>query len=102
MELNRIKIKLRDVRKKLQQLKSNKATGPDGIPARVLCEFADVLPKPYLKMFNFSFKSSTVPNDWKCANIVPIYKSGERSDPNNNPPISLLSIRSQSYERHRK
>ena len=41
--LNRIKIRLRVVRKKLQQQKSSKATGPDGIPARVLRECADVL-----------------------------------------------------------
>jgi len=96
--LNRIKIRLRVVRKKLQQQKTSKATGPDGIPARVLRECADVLSKPYSNLFNFSLKSSNIPNDWKCANVVPIYKSGERSDPNNYRPISLLSITSKVME----
>ena len=52
---------------------------------------------PYSNLFNFSFKSSNIPNDLKCAN-VPIYKSGERSDPNNYNLISLLSITSKVME----
>ena len=53
---------------------------------------------PYSNLFNFSLKSSNIPNDWKCANVVTIYKSGERSDPNNYRPISLLLITSKVME----
>ena len=59
--LNRIKIRLRVVRKKLQQQKTSKATGPDGNLARVLRECTDVLSKPYSNLFNFSLKSSNIP-----------------------------------------
>ncbi len=90
--LNRIKIRLRDVKKKLTQLKIKKATGPDGIPARVLRECAVALSRPLARLYNLSMKRGIVPNDWKCANVVPVYKSGDRSDPNNYRPISLLSI----------
>ena len=36
--------------------------------------------------------SGTLPKDWTTANIVPIYKKGERCLVNNYRPISLTSI----------
>ena len=44
--LNNIKIRAKVVKTKLLHLKSSKATGPDGISARVLCEYAGVFLKP--------------------------------------------------------
>ncbi|CAM4685396.1 unnamed protein product [Lepidochelys kempii] len=41
---------------------------------------------------NLSFKSATVPNDWKIDNVTPIFKKGSRSDPSNYRPVSLTSI----------
>jgi len=54
---------------------------------------------PYLaKLFKNSFRSGVVPKEWKCANVVPIFKSGVKSDPNNYRPISLLPIISKVME----
>ena len=39
-----------------------------------------------------------MPKEWKCANVVPIYKADGKSDPNNYRPISLLSIISKVME----
>ena len=96
--LNNVKIRAKCVLRKLCSLKTNKATGPDGIPARVLKECAHVLHKPLASLFTLSFKTGIVPSEWKCANVVPIYKSGGKSDPNNYRPISLLSIVSKVME----
>ena len=96
--LTRVKIRARCVLRKLMKLNISKATGPDGIPARVLKECASVLYKPLTSLFTFSLKTSIVPDDWKCANVVPIYKSGGKCDPNNYRPISLLSIISKVME----
>jgi hypothetical protein len=45
-----------------------------------------------------SMKQGIIPKEWKCANVVPVYKSGGKSDPNNYRPISLLSIISKVME----
>jgi hypothetical protein len=37
-------------------------------------------------------ESGTVPLDWRCANVTPIYKKGPRSDPGNYRPVSLTSV----------
>ena len=39
------------------------------------------------------------PDDWKKANIVPVFKSGEKDHVENYRPISLLSIISKVMER---
>ena len=42
--------------------------------------------------FQESYNSGNLPHDWKTANIVPIYKKGDRADPNNYRPVSLTSV----------
>ena len=43
-------------------------------------------------VFNISLTSGTVPDDWKLANIVPLYKGGNRSMVKNYRPFSLTSL----------
>ena len=48
---------------------------------------------PILKLiFERSLNTGDVPYDWRIANVTPIYKKGERCDPQNYRPISLTSI----------
>ena len=47
------------------------------------------------KLFNMSIKSRKLPNKWKLALVTPIPKPGNKSDPANYRPISLLSILSK-------
>ena len=37
-------------------------------------------------------KQKKVPNEWKRAEIIPIYKSGNKDEPLNYRPVSLTSI----------
>ena len=56
-------------------LKSFKSHGLDGIPNRVIKEFAYELAEPVCTIFNESLSSSIVPSDWKDASITPIPKT---------------------------
>ena len=96
--LNSVKIRKKIIESKLKHLKMSKATGPDGIPARILRECAHSLAKPLSGLFYLSLSVGVVPHDWKCANVVPIYKSDGKSNPCNYRPISLLSIISKVME----
>ena len=40
-----------------------------------------------------------MPEDWKKANVVPIFKKGRRVDPANYRPISLTSILGKILEK---
>ena len=77
--------------KLLEKLKVDKSPGPDGIHNRVLFEINNQIGKVLLILFQKSFQSDQLPKEWKEANIVPIYKKGKKSDPNNYRPVSLTS-----------
>ena len=65
--------------------------GPDGLHPRVLREAAAQLCVPLTILFKRSLDEGVLPEDWKRANMIPIFKKGEISDPGNYRPISLTS-----------
>ena len=77
---------------KLSKLNVNKSAGPDDIYPRVLYEAKAHLVYPLLILFNASLKAKQLPVDWCTANVVPIYKKGDKKNPLNYRPISLTSI----------
>ena len=87
-----IQVSCNGVAKLLRNLKIHKATGPDGIPARLLKETASELAPAVTLLFQVSLDRGKVPSSWKEALIVPIFKKGNRSSAANYRPISLTSI----------
>ncbi|CAH8864775.1 unnamed protein product [Trichobilharzia szidati] len=65
-----------DVLKCLKTLKPSRSLGPDGIPAYVLKQCADVLCSPLTNILNASFSKNIVPDAWKDIKIVPVPKPG--------------------------
>ena len=80
------------VRKLLNGLQIHKATGPDEISTRLLKELADELTPVYTLLFQASVNQGIIPSDWKEANVVPIFKKGEKFKAENYRPVSLTSI----------
>ena len=91
-KLSKIHISEEGVRKLLKGLNPNKACGPDGISPRVLKELADEVAPILTLLFRTSMDTGTVPEDWRSANITPVFKKGEYYDPANYRPVSLTSI----------
>ena len=83
----------------LRTLTFRKATGPDGISPRLLKEVGNAISKPLSKLFNLSLEIKTILEVWKRANVIPIYKKGEKTNINNYRPISLLSCVRKLCER---
>ena len=80
------------VRSYLSKLNPNKASGPDSINARILKECCNELADILTVIFNKSLQTGHVPDDWRKANVVPVYKKGEKYDPSNYRPVSLTCI----------
>ena len=55
--------------------------------------------KPLSIIFNDCLNKGKFPHEWKKANVVPVYKKGDKQRLKNYRPISLLPICSKSFER---
>ena len=87
-----IQVDINGAKKLLQNLNPHKATGLDGIPTRLLKELSCELAPVYTFMFNASLNQGKILSDWKKANVIPVFKKGNKANPENYRPISLTCI----------
>ena len=92
MSLTNITITKEEVIKQIDKLKICKSPGPDKIYPRLLKEIKHVIACQLTSIFNKSIETGVVPEDWKMANVTPIFKKGDKRNPANYRPISLTSI----------
>ena len=43
-------------------------------------------------IYNKSLAQGNVPDDWRQANVAPVFKKGVKYDPANHRPVSLASV----------
>ena len=87
------------VRKQLELLPENKAMGLDKFSGKLLRAAAPIICNPLTFIMNLSLQSGKFITEWKLAKVIPIHKSGPRTDRNNYRPISILPIVSKILER---
>ncbi len=74
--LEEFEITREEVKRHLLDLDVRKAVGPDGISPWVLKECAEALCLPLSIVYSKSLETGDLPEIWKTANVVPIYKKG--------------------------
>ena len=82
----------------LIKVNANKAPGPDGFQSKMLKYCAKGLAKPLCLIFQTCFKTGCIPNKWKLANVVPVFKKGNKNSVENYRPISLTCLPMKIFE----
>ena len=90
--IENIEISIKGIEGELKSLDKAKSGGPDEISCWVLKECAHELSKPLYIIMQESLNQGKLPESWKRANIVPLFKKGNRQEPLNYRPVSLTSV----------
>ena len=83
----------------IKRLNIYKAHGWDGISVRMIKMCEEELITPLHLIFSNCIRTSTYPDIWKKANVVPIHKKLSKQFIKNYRPISLLPIFSKIFEK---
>ena len=75
--MGEITVHPKGVLKLLNYLNIHKAPGPDGLSARVLKECSSEISPMLALIYNDSLAQGTVPDDWRQANVAPVFSSPE-------------------------
>jgi Reverse transcriptase (RNA-dependent DNA polymerase) len=87
-----IQIKEQAASKKIGGLKAASAPAPDGIGSLLLKTLKDLVTVPLTVIIRKSVSTDDVSEDWRQANVTPIYKKGAKTDPANYRPVSLTAV----------
>ena len=88
----RIIVTREDTMNALKRIKYGKASGPDKIGSKLLKSCAEQLASPICKIFQASLDQSTVPDEWKMSEIIPIPKINHPKEFNDFRPVALTSV----------
>ncbi len=88
-----------EIIKTCSKLAKKKSKGPDSIPTNILISCIPELKEVLADCINSSFTTGNFPTCLKKANVVPLYKKKDRTDPTNYRPVSLLNSLSKVIEK---
>ena len=90
--MENIKVDEKAVKQLMESQGVRKVPGPDGASNWIMKECSNQLAGKLHSIIESLLKESGVPLDWKRANIVPIHKEGDKEEPLNYRPVSLISV----------
>ena len=89
-----------EVKKHIDNLNAHKSVGLDCIGPRVLKYSGDYITSAITSIINSCIDKNIFPELFKHACVIPIHKGGDKNDPHNYRPISILPTLSKVFERH--
>ena len=81
-----------DIINRLKKLDCNKAPGGDKLTQHVLKNCSESLSGALEIIFEKSLSEGEVPNEWREANVTPLFKKGSKLSASNYRPVSLTSV----------
>ena len=88
-----------EIFQEIMKINTNKSSGLAEVNSMVLKDAFKVLTPELAAIFNLSIKSTTFPDAWKTATVIPIPKTGDLTRVENYRPISLLPLPGKILER---
>lgn len=87
-----------EILRTIKSLKNTSSAGPDEITTKILKILSSEITLPLEYLINLSITQGYFPSNLKQSIVIPIYKSGNKSDTNNYRPITLLNSLSKVFE----
>ena len=84
-------ISIEEIRNACKRLNRNKACSLDNSLYEYFIYGIDILEKPLEMLFNYILNKQIFPRSWSRGAIIPVFKKGDNTDPNNYRGITLIS-----------
>jgi len=88
-----------EIKSFITSLKNNSSPGPDNVSALALKQNSSSLLKPLAHIINCIFRTGAVPPEFKDSVVTPIYKSDDKTLPQNYRPISVINHIAKIFEK---
>ena len=76
----------------IRSLEEGKAPGPDEVSTSFLLGCEQEMLIPLLIIFNKSYDEGQIPEMWRYANVIPVYKKGLKTLALKHRPVSLTCV----------